>query len=75
MEHTKHRYVGQPIIKKDRWKSFHSFRTNINKANNISRNTSIGLNLIQKAADGGYSDAIQWQKERKIGRASCRERV
>ena len=34
-------------------------------SNNISRNTSIGLNLIQKAADEGYSDAIQWQKERK----------
>ena len=34
-------------------------------SNNISRNTSIGLNLIQKAADGGYYDAIHWQKERQ----------
>lgn len=34
-------------------------------SNNIPRNTSIGLNLIQKAADEGYTDAIQWQKERK----------
>lgn len=33
--------------------------------NNIPRNTSMGLNLIQKAADGGCSDAIQWQKERR----------
>lgn len=31
----------------------------------ITRNTSLGLQLIKQAADGGCNDAIQWQKERR----------